>query len=644
MKKSEVISLLDDTDDIVVLPSAKKQRISDDDVIELFATTSAAKTPVPEFPRAAPVANKFDVKISQLPTLVPFKHDIQAIYGCLQEILQKSPCRITLDWQYTHPTDYFKPTLTITGRGSNIYTFRIVFQVSLDGRYFPSVPPRLVPHFVLPAPLFVTIYNHPALTSAHWSEATASALLCKTVLKTVEYLDRCLGESAMIYSSALPGQLGVVSRGRDWLSLSPQDICVEYIIAELYGDYQHCGRFSSEDGDDRPQDKEGVAGEMGRLKAIMLKDVLEEEKKSATSSSSKGGAMGNKGKGKGSKPAKKVVSSGKGIGYSSSNHGHYAAAGPQLTRFTFLLNALHEKLDYCKTRLFRSQKKGVSWVLDSPLAEVYLEILGECSPEEVYRRGESWVGGIFNDIHAIEGVMKEVYGKEWIEKGGKAVVADTKDSDVILVESSPLASSAVATPSSPRAASLLHTLVALYTTLHAYMGGDKGGESLIQIGGAAAGGVVVVGEWCGGQWLRDIQSYSRIYVRVVKGERVKDGEDEEEGVGDGEKAKKKREEKGKVLFVPDLLTLHAFRNATSGGGGLSRHWLREMRFIEDSLSPEITLLISEESPPHVIALLQIPNVDCPYFGGVYVFHIYIPASYPSTPPQVKFMTTGGGVV
>ncbi|RYH17481.1 hypothetical protein EON65_28540, partial [archaeon] len=96
---------------------------------------------------------------------------------------------------------------------------------------------------------------------------------------------------------------------------------------------------------------------------------------------------------------------------------------------------------------------------------------------------------------------------------------------------------------------------------------------------------------------------------------------------------------------PDLLPLHAFRNPPGGGGGgLSRHWLREMRFIRDSLSPEITLLIHEDSPPHVSALLHIPNLDCPYYGGVYVFHIYIPSSYPATPPLVKFMTTGGGAV
>ncbi|RYH08484.1 hypothetical protein EON65_40850 [archaeon] len=203
MSSSEVINLIDDDDDVVMLPPAKKQRIAED-VVEIISSSSPF-TQVPRCPHPTPVENKFDIKISQLPTVLPFKHDVRAIYGCLQEILQKSPYRIALDWLYTHPTDYFKPTLTITGQGSNIYTFRIVFQVSLDGKYFPSVPPRLVPHFILPAPLFVTTYNHPALTSAHWSESTASALLCKTVLKTVEYLDRCLGESAMIYSSALPG-------------------------------------------------------------------------------------------------------------------------------------------------------------------------------------------------------------------------------------------------------------------------------------------------------------------------------------------------------------------------------------------------------------------------------------------------------
>ena len=36
--------------------------------------------------------------------------------------------------------------------------------------------------------------------------------------------------------------------------------------------------------------------------------------------------------------------------------------------------------------------------------------------------------------------------------------------------------------------------------------------------------------------------------------------------------------------------------------------------------------------------------DTPYANGCFLFDIFLPGSYPNSPPQVQFLTTGGGRV
>eukprot|EP01033_Poteriospumella_lacustris_P012073 gene12074-8626_t len=98
---------------------------------------------------------------------------------------------------------------------------------------------------------------------------------------------------------------------------------------------------------------------------------------------------------------------------------------------------------------------------------------------------------------------------------------------------------------------------------------------------------------------------------------------------------------GRVVFVGGLHEAHALAREA---GACPKSWLRELRVLGDHLPEEVTLLVSEEQPQCLVALLAPANADCPYFGGVFVFHVLIPPRYPQAPPAVRLVTTDGGRV
>lgn len=71
-------------------------------------------------------------------------------------------------------------------------------------------------------------------------------------------------------------------------------------------------------------------------------------------------------------------------------------------------------------------------------------------------------------------------------------------------------------------------------------------------------------------------------------------------------------------------------------------WIDEFDWQERARNvrvPAFSMIISLELPMHMI-LVQ----GTPYANGFFVFLLAIPADYPSSPPKVKLMTTGGGKV
>ncbi|KAL7545527.1 hypothetical protein ACHAWF_008889 [Thalassiosira exigua] len=96
--------------------------------------------------------------------------------------------------------------------------------------------------------------------------------------------------------------------------------------------------------------------------------------------------------------------------------------------------------------------------------------------------------------------------------------------------------------------------------------------------------------------------------------------------------------------------------AGGGGGGVGnlgclRRLLAELNKMEYEDGEQlpggaapIWLRYDDETPQYLRAVITGPPRNTPYSNGLFVFDIYIPSSYPSAPPLVQLLTTGGGTV
>lgn len=86
-----------------------------------------------------------------------------------------------------------------------------------------------------------------------------------------------------------------------------------------------------------------------------------------------------------------------------------------------------------------------------------------------------------------------------------------------------------------------------------------------------------------------------------------------------------------------------------GGGGSRNHCLRKLLNEIGSLSsnlptsPGIFIRFDCETPQFLRALITAPT-GTPYALGLFCFDVYIPDSYPSSPPKFHLLTTGNGTV
>lgn len=104
------------------------------------------------------------------------------------------------------------------------------------------------------------------------------------------------------------------------------------------------------------------------------------------------------------------------------------------------------------------------------------------------------------------------------------------------------------------------------------------------------------------------------------------------------------------MEVENILNVYSgqCRSSTNSTGNLSAraksNILREIKFLDRELIPQITLFISKESLQYMMFVITIDQPDNPYYGGIYVFYMQLPDDYPASAPTVKFITTGGGQV
>lgn len=87
------------------------------------------------------------------------------------------------------------------------------------------------------------------------------------------------------------------------------------------------------------------------------------------------------------------------------------------------------------------------------------------------------------------------------------------------------------------------------------------------------------------------------------------------------------------------------------GGDIMRRRLRRITGEVSALATGLPLdweaaafVAVDESRVDVLRALLLPASDTPYANGPFIFDIMLPPGYPNEPPQVKFLTTGGGRV
>lgn len=107
----------------------------------------------------------------------------------------------------------------------------------------------------------------------------------------------------------------------------------------------------------------------------------------------------------------------------------------------------------------------------------------------------------------------------------------------------------------------------------------------------------------------------------------------------------------------DLMRTHYFRAKTStgsrtlSGGGTERarstRVAKELSVLSASLPvywASSIFVRADENNVGVLRALILPSLDTPYGGGAFEFDILLPPDYPTSPPSVQFLTTGGGKV
>jgi hypothetical protein len=101
-----------------------------------------------------------------------------------------------------------------------------------------------------------------------------------------------------------------------------------------------------------------------------------------------------------------------------------------------------------------------------------------------------------------------------------------------------------------------------------------------------------------------------------------------------------------MIDLPDheVMNAHAFAssaNSTASAPGRFKRIITEITTLKTGLPPGIFVRYAE-SRPDIMKVVIIGPQGTPYENGIFEFDIFCDASFPNTPPQVLFKTTGGG--
>lgn len=553
-----------------------------------------------------------------------------AIFQVLKYILKNSHSyQISLDWNHLNQKEFRQPLFTITSNKSIeiVYMFNLSFQSNANGVY-PEVPPKIIPHFFMPAPLYFFTLHFPLLLTKYWNP-------CQDLGSVIEILcslwDEVLGSSPKYANDMYNGALldGSISEYpqtpvelKAFLAAANEDCSFELLLSLWFGSYQNECNY---DFGDLHTILEGLgSGGSG------AGDNTTSGSSSINSLSSVRNILSACPK----QIVKATIASGSGIGYSKgeSKKGHTIERPWRLN----VLEKLSLKIDsFVSSKSLEElglsrMKRIVNWLLQSPLLHLIFYELSQMSTGDALHHANdlmcyfvlmNHIDRMIQQLHLMQGgdlstILNDsqrqlilnifhIASIRWIDNG----MLD----DIDIQETDPATVSTVIPTNTGSAASISSIATSKVIDKQALQ--DFKTRTMT---------------WCSTEQINNMS------VATANGE--------SSSVSLKTPQKLVVETVEKVFYIDGLENYSFFKDELTKGSKCPKFFIRELKTLNESLADNIRVYASETSPNLLKVTMFIENDECPYYGGAYLFDIFIPSTYPAVSPQVKFLTTGRGTV
>jgi ubiquitin-protein ligase len=543
----------------------------------------------------------------------------RAIYAQIRNLVLKSNRTVNYEWNYTHEEEFRTVVLYIQSfkERSCFYPFRVNFHATTE-LCFPEVPPQIQPLFSLPAPLFVMIYKHPLLTPRNWNP-------CQDLTITLEHIVSMLDtqipnlETVLLAPAVGGGMITSLIRSAEeankWLSDPLSRLSIEQLISFLYGYYNF---------------------EIPYHPVLLDQFITGEHILTAIPVN-----------------IKKELPKYSGIGYSRDTYNYSSGrkdtsntVQQQQSAIEKVMTILKQKFEYFlklvdllfnnanvselnsnsnelpinfeNTFSYEIMLRFAQWIYDSPLLYIIQRNIHQMASGDIVRESSNT---LINFDIALQ--LEIIYRRCLLTLPSSAPLPSTPG---FLGRSYQVMDN-----------NLEHLFEECYKKLHYWSKLDLfSDESQIQ--------------WFNN--IKDTSDYWKIVSTHQEDEAVKSPErfkpsspPSSSSSANENPQKYVKLEKNQVIYCTGIEKIHTHY----GGVGFpvekcNKFFLKELKTLNESLPEEITIFVAEEHPNYLIAAFYINNADSPYYGGMYLFHIMIPETYPEVSPKVQYMTTGYGTV
>jgi hypothetical protein len=536
----------------------------------------------------------------------PTTEEWRAIYSQLRNLIVKSNRRVNYEWDFASQENFRTAILYIQSfkETSCFYPFRINFHATKE-LSFPEVPPQIQPLFSLPAPLFVMIIKHPLLTARHWNP-------CQELTITLEFivsmLDNQLNgiENILLSNPVGGGNLGTIVRSAEeankWLADPISRLTIEQLVSFLYGYYLFEIPYSLQLLDSFLKGEHILA-------ACPLTVKKELPKHSGTGYS-------------------------KDTSYGSGRKDTANTSQQSQSAIEKVLNILKRKFDYflqCYNDLTANCLKQTSTEFTNP-EEIPINWDGIDVSSPLLHRFANWI---------IDCPLLFILHRNIQAMASGDIVRESNNTliNFDLTLQLELICHKLGIPIDSEKETLF---MENYRKLFVWNKLDLFSDELQST------------------WITSLTSQSTYWKEIERNEATA-AESGFKGVSpsysssssgvvsdssalsDSNPCKLMKIERNQVIYVSGL-EKHHHHYKTSSPEKCNKYFMKELKTLNESLPQEILIFVSEDHPNYVMALFYIVNQDSPYYGGMYLFHITIPETYPAISPKVIFMTTGYGTV